>query len=108
MLYVLQADANPTDPDVTFEILNAKALPLSTLGSPSIISEAGQGGFNSYDASGRYRITFRFTAVRTPINKGSVSFTLPAGWSPPTDKKGTPGYTTGGTGSGQTVTVKES
>ena len=109
VLYVLQADANPTDPDVTFEILNAKALPLSTLGSPSIISEAGQGGFNSYDASGRYRITFRFTAVRTPINKGSVSFTLPDGWSPANETAGTPGYISTGTPSngGRTVTVDE-
>ena len=40
-LYVLQADANPTDPDVTFEISESKALPLSTLGSASVISTAG-------------------------------------------------------------------
>ena len=65
MLFVLQADANPTDPDVTFEISAAEALPLSTLGSESEAT-AGQGGFGFYDAAGRYRITFKFTAVRVP------------------------------------------
>ena len=43
---------------------------------------------------GRYRLTFKFTAVRTPIKDGSVKFTLPDGWSPPKTDKGVLGYTT--------------
>ena len=93
MLFVLQADANPTDPDVTFEISEAEALPLSTLGSGAEAT-AGQGGFGFYDAAGRYRITFKFTAVRTPLKQGKVALTLPAGWSPPKMDKGVLGYTT--------------
>ena len=110
MLFVLQADANPTDPDVTFEISKAEALPLSTLGSGAEAT-AGQGGFGFYDAAGRYRITFKFTAVRTPLKQGKVALTLPAGWSPPKMDKGVLGYTTTSAGTlavgGQTITLTE-
>ena len=81
-LHVLQAESNPIDPDVTFQITRALALPLSTAGA-SADAEAGVGGFNLYDAAGRYRLTFTFTAERTPIRNGKVWFTLPAGWSKP-------------------------
>ena len=93
-LYVLQAEANPTDPDVTFEIESASALPLSSAGhSGSIITESG--GFDAYDAAGRYRIIFKFTAVRTPLKQGSVSVNLPpTGWSNFSKDPGTLGYTT--------------
>ena len=104
MLFVLQADANPTDPDVTFEISEAEALPLSTLGSGAEAT-AGQGGFGFYDAAGRYRITFKFTAVRTPLKQGKVALTLPAGWSPPKMDKGVLGYTTTTAGSHLPVSV---
>ena len=107
-LFVLQADANPTDPDVTFEIFKAEALPLSTLGS-GVEATAGQGGFGFYDAAGRYRITFKFTAVRTPLKQGKVALTLPAGWSPPKLEKGVLGHTTASAGTpavgGQTITL---
>ena len=76
-LYVLQAEQNPIDPDVTFEITEAVALPLSTAGLPTALRTAGPGGFGYYDASGRYRITFKFTAVRTPIKDGAVRWISP-------------------------------
>ena len=85
---MLQADANPTDPDVTFEMSQAIALPLSTLGSPGALRTATVGGFGFYDAAGRYRLTFRFTAERTPLKQGKVTFTMPAGWSNFSDKAG--------------------
>ena len=93
-LNVLQADANPTDPDVTFEMFEAIALPLSTLGSPNTLRTASVGGFGFYDASSRYRLTFRFTAERTPLKQGKVSFTMPSGWSNFSKDAGTLGYTT--------------
>ena len=81
-LHALQAESNPADPDVTFEITQAEALPLSTLGAEADAT-AGVGGFNLYDAAGRYRLTFKFTAERTPIRNGKVWFAVPDGWSPP-------------------------
>ena len=92
-LHVLQADANPTDPDVTFEMSQAIALPLSTLGSPEALRTAGVGGFGFYDAAGRYRLTFRFTAERTPLKQGKVAFTMPAGWANFSEDAGTLGFT---------------
>ena len=92
-LYVLQAEQNPIDPDVTFEITEAVALPLSTAGATDTLRTAGPGGFGYYDAAGRYRITFKFTAVRTPIKDGVVTVDLPDGWSPPKTDKGVLGYT---------------
>ena len=110
-LYVVEADANTTSPDVTFDISTATALPLSTLAAATAKTTRATSGFTSYDAAGRYRITFKFTLVRTPFKKGEVSFTLPTGWSAPNDKKGTPGYTVASQGKisfgGQTVTVSE-
>ena len=91
-LFVVQAGANPVDPDVTFEITEATALPLSTAGSDDDIRNAGLGGFSFYDAAGRYRLKFTFTAKRTPLKQGKVSFALPTGWSPPTKTAGTEGY----------------
>ena len=91
-LHVLQAESNPIDPDVTFQITEAKALPLSTAGARAD-AEAGIGGFNLYDAAGRYRLTFKFTAERTPIRNGKVWFTLPNGWSKPEKDAGKLGYT---------------
>ena len=86
-LCVLQSEANPTNPDVSFEIMSAKELPLSTNGA-DFEQEAGRGGLGFYDAAGRYRMTFRFTAVSTPVKKGSLKFTIPSGWTAPTkDKK---------------------
>ena len=86
-LCVLQSDDNPTNPDVSFEIISAQELPLSTNGA-SFEQDAGQGGLGFYDAAGRYRMTFRFTAVSTPVKKGSLKFTIPSNWTVPTkDKK---------------------
>ena len=89
---MVQAGANPVDPDVIFEITAAKALPLSTAGSDDDIRDAGEGGFSFYDAAGRYRLTFTFTAKRTPLKQGKVSFAVPDGWSPPTKTAGTEGF----------------
>ena len=92
-LCALQAEANPTDPDVAFEIESASALPLSSAGHiGSIITESG--GFDAYDAAGRYRITFKFTAVRTPLKQGSLLIELPSNWSNFSKDPGTLGYTT--------------
>ena len=87
-LNVLQAEANPTDPDVTFKILNAYELPLSTAAA-DFEAEEGEGGFGFYDAAGRYRLKFQFEAVHSPIKNGSVSFTIPDGWSKPDKVSGT-------------------
>ena len=90
-LCVLQAGDNPTDPDVTFEISSVNSLRQSTLGS-TFESSAGVGGFGFYDANGRYRFKFTFTAQRTSVKQGKVTFTLPSGWSPPTTTPGKEGY----------------
>ena len=50
MLYVLQADANPTDPDVTFEISGSRSTSPINLGICVYEAQAGQGGFGFYDA----------------------------------------------------------
>ena len=92
-LYVLQAEQNPLDPDVTFEITEAKELPLSTQGASILLRTAGAGGFGYYDAAGRYRLTFKFTAKRTPLKEGTVTVKLPDDWSPPKTDKKTLGYT---------------
>ena len=93
-LHVVRAEKNIFDPDVTFEISEAESLPLSTAGSEPDAT-IGQGGFSSYNASGRYRITFTFTTERTPIKGGTVSFTIPDDWSSPHISKTSsePGYT---------------
>ena len=100
-LYVVEADANTTSPDVTFKISAATALPLSTLGAAAAKTIRTTGGFKSYDAAGRYRITFEVHLLRTPFKNGEVWFTLPDGWSAPHKKTSTdphkppaPGYTT--------------
>ena len=75
-------------PMLPSEMTSALALPLSTAGAEEPDAEAGVGGFNLYDAAGRYRLAFTFTAERTPIRNGKVWFTLPAGWSKPEEDPG--------------------
>ena len=73
-LYILQADANPDNPDVTF----------------SITTPADA----TFPAASEQTITFTFAPVNTPIKAGNVSFRIPSGWTAPTKTDGAVGEVT--------------
>ena len=64
-LYVLRAGAIPTDPDVLFT---------SDIPGGRIPAASEQAALN-----------FTFTALRTPIKDGNVSFRIPSGWTAPNE-----------------------
>ena len=71
-LYVLSSNPDPDNPDIGFSL----TLP------PDPAFPA---------ASEQEMIQFTFTADRTPIQKGEVSFRIPSDWTTPTVKADDPG-----------------